>query len=287
MNCTASPHMSASALASVFLPTPGALPGFVSLTMYAACGVLWVVATRLRRMMRELQRERDEKLLVNQHLEELVRSRTQVLDERSAALERANVELRRLDQLRADLLGNVSHELRTPLTSIRAIIETLREDGHELSNEQRDEFLGIVQKQTERLIRLILGLIDASQMEAGTFVCEPRETAIEPLVAFCVETLRAMATGRGVRLLLDASPGLPAAIVDADRCGQVVFNLVDNAIKFAPPGSSVRVRVFAADKRRTYVGNQAGVEGGAAQPPPGVESDAPAAARYIVVTLAD
>src|SRR5262249_51735327 len=152
---------------------------------------------------------------------------------------------------------------------------------HELSDEQRDEFLGIVHKQTERLIRLILGLIDASQLEAGTFVCEPRETAIEPLVAFCVETLRAMATGRGVRLQLDVSPEIPTAIVAGARCGQVFLNLVDNAIKFSPAGSSVRVRVFATDKRRAHVGRHVVPDGGAPALPPGVESDVPPVPRYV------
>jgi two-component system phosphate regulon sensor histidine kinase PhoR len=154
---------------------------------------------------------------------------------------RDETDIRRAEQTRADFLANASHELRTPLASLSGFIETLR--GHARADEgAREKFLTIMSTQAERMARLIDDLLSLSRIELNEHIAPQGETDLALAVMDVVDALGPLARERGVTL----TPCLPArgeALVsgDRDQIVQVVQNLVDNALKYAPRGSTVKI----------------------------------------------
>lgn len=150
-------------------------------------------------------------------------------------------DVQRVDQVRRDFVSNVSHELRTPLASIRALAETM-EDG--VDAQEQPEFLRRIRQQVERLTALVNELLDLSRIESGAITLQPERVNLEELVAEAASLLRARAEPLGVTIMDEGC----AEAVEADRASllRVVSNLLDNAIKFSPPGGTVRVS--AADE---------------------------------------
>lgn len=257
--------------------------GIVTLVMLAACTSLIVLAARLRRASRALRVEQQALENVNQHLENVVRMRTQALELRSQELLQLNAELRRHEQARRDVLSNVSHELRTPLTSIRGIADLLRAET-DLDPVDRDSFVCTIQEQSARLVRLIDDLIASSEARAGTFSVQCREVQAEVTVHSCVAALRNRAATRRVAITMHLDADLPPVWADPDRCAQVLLNLLDNALKHAPPDSVVEVRAQRSTVRRTCLQSASGRPD---VPPPGLESGRDPAAEYVVLTVTD
>jgi two-component system phosphate regulon sensor histidine kinase PhoR len=152
-------------------------------------------------------------------------------------------EATRVDQVRRDFLSNVSHELRTPLASIRALAETL-ESGDVDPGEETHEFVHRIVQQADRMTTLVNEFLDLSRIESGAIELHPEAIAVDELVAESIALLRQRADAASVTLTSVGGAGLR---FEADRAAvlRVVNNLLDNAIKFSPAGSTVTVE--AAD----------------------------------------
>src|SRR5262249_52559330 len=154
-------------------------------------------------------------------------------------------DIRRLEQLRQEFVANVSHELKTPLSVIKACIETLL-DGAVDDPEHRGPFLEQISEQADRLHALILDLLSLAQIESGTDLLDFQPVPLADAVAECVERLRSRADARGQRLLVEPPPGPEAAALaawaDPEAVGQILDNLIDNAVKYTPQGGTVTVR---------------------------------------------
>ncbi|MFO1069262.1 MAG: sensor histidine kinase [Geminicoccaceae bacterium] len=155
------------------------------------------------------------------------------LEAATAELRHANQRLLQLDKLKDDFIATVSHELRTPLTSIRSFSEILR-DTPDLSEAEREEFLGIVVKESERLTRLINDILDMSKIEAGKMEWHVSRFDLAEVVEDAVAATTGMYRERRVTLETRFATGLPAVEADRDRLQQVVINLLSNAAKFVP-----------------------------------------------------
>jgi signal transduction histidine kinase len=162
----------------------------------------------------------------------------------SRAFNDMTARLRAARQMQVDFVANVSHELRTPLTSVKGTVETLR-DGAVDDPEVRDRFLETVERETDRLIRLVndLLLLSRADSEALNLRREPLDLA--ELARAIVERLTPQAEAQGLTLRVQANPSAPPAWADPDRVQQVLVNLLDNAIKYSRPGGRVTVRVEA------------------------------------------
>jgi Na+/proline symporter/nitrogen-specific signal transduction histidine kinase len=181
----------------------------------------------------------------------------QVTDE----LKRANEQLKSLDRLKDDFMSSVTHELRTPLTSIRALAEVMRDDA-EMPAEQRQEFLGIVVAETERLSRLVNQVLDMAKIESGHAEWHNSDVDLRALLTQAVHTTEAMFRERGASLSLQLPDALPTLRADADRLMQVLLNLLSNAAKFVPAGSGrveLRLDADAAGVTVSVQDNGAGV----------------------------
>ncbi len=149
-------------------------------------------------------------------------------------------ELRRLETARRDFVANVSHELRTPLTAIRGYAETLA-TGLGSDPERARKFAEIIWRHSERLSRLVDDLLALSDLELGRAPLQRVPVALLPVVEGAVEVVRGKAAERGIALALNVSADLPEVVGDRDRLEQLLVNLLDNAVKYTPPGGRVTV----------------------------------------------
>jgi signal transduction histidine kinase/CHASE3 domain sensor protein len=155
---------------------------------------------------------------------------------------------REAERLKDEFVATVSHELRTPLTSIRGFVELLLAgEGGELEPDQR-RFLTIVERNSERLLRLVGDLLLIAQLDAGTMRLEWSDVNVADVAAECVEASRPAAEEAGLKLDLQTDSYAPVA-GDRARLAQLVDNLLSNAIKFTPRGGRVEVRAGADDGR--------------------------------------
>jgi Na+/proline symporter/nitrogen-specific signal transduction histidine kinase len=172
-----------------------------------------------------------------------IRAYSQRLEQVTAELKQANEQLKSLDKLKDDFMSSVTHELRTPLTSIRALTELMRDDP-EMPAEQRQEFLGIVVSETERLSRLVNQVLDMAKIESGHAEWHTADVDPKALVQQAAQTTREMFRERGAVLELELPEHVPTIRADADRLTQVLLNLLSNAAKFVPqPGGRVQLRL--------------------------------------------
>ncbi|QGQ21054.1 PAS domain S-box protein [Cellulomonas sp. JZ18] len=141
-------------------------------------------------------------------------------------------------RLKDQFIGLVSHELRTPLTSVLGYLELLMDGTEPLSDEQR-EYLTIVERNARRQLRLVSDLLLSAQVDAGTFAISPQPTDLAAVARASVASAAPTAEQAQVTLVAE----LEEARLEADpvRLGQVVDNLVSNALKFTPAGGTVRV----------------------------------------------
>ncbi len=155
-------------------------------------------------------------------------------------------DIRRLESLRRDFVANVSHELRTPVTAILSAAETL-DLALEKDPEGARKFLGIVERNASRLQRLIEDLLDLSRIESRELKLRPEKFAFEPYASHLLGMFRERADKKKVGLRLDCAKALE---IEADRRAleQVLTNLVDNAVKYCPEGSTVTIRAAAENK---------------------------------------
>ncbi|HSF40695.1 MAG TPA: sensor histidine kinase [Thermoanaerobaculia bacterium] len=171
------------------------------------------------------------------------------LEAASAELLRVNERLRELDRLKDDYLMTMAHELRTPLSAIRAFAEILH-DNPDLPVERRAVFLRIIEKENDRLSRLIHDLLDLAKLEADDPGAQHEPFDLAVAVADAVESLRQLSAERDVTVE-DRRPGEPLPVLgDRDRMIQVALNLLSNAIKFCPEsGGKVVIEARRAGER--------------------------------------
>jgi PAS domain S-box-containing protein len=151
---------------------------------------------------------------------------------------------------RDELLSVASHELRTPLTSIKGFAQLLRRelDGLGAAVPPRARrHLDAVMRQIDRLNRLVNELLDVSRIETGRLVLHPERCDLAALAAATAERLGAEAARRGHQLAVDRPREGVIGHWDPDLLDQVLANLLDNAMKFSPPGSAIRVTVAARE----------------------------------------
>jgi two-component system sensor histidine kinase NblS len=148
-----------------------------------------------------------------------------------------------LNAAQSRFISNVSHELRTPLFNIKSYVETLYDLGDQLSEEQKKEFLGIANAETDRLTRLVNDVLDLSRLESDReWQLEPVE--VEVAMEQTLRTYRLNAQEKGVALELESEEQLPRVRGNWDLLLQVFDNLVGNGLKFTPPGGQLTLRAY-------------------------------------------
>jgi two-component system, OmpR family, sensor histidine kinase KdpD len=166
------------------------------------------------------------------------------LDRERLAREALEAEaLRRSDAIKTAVLRSVSHDLRTPLTAIRVAAEGLASPTLELSADDRAALLETIRAEVARLQRVVGDLLDLSRLQAGVARPDPEVWTLDELLSQALDGLG----GEAERVQVSLPEGTPPVRVDAVQIEHVLVNLLDNALKFSPPGSSVRVEVASGE----------------------------------------
>ena len=174
------------------------------------------------------------------------RMRAQLEVERSLSLEREHVErLRALDTMKDQFVASVSHELRTPLTSIQGYVELLLDETTGELNDDQSAFLATIGRNSQRLARLVTDLLFIAGSDAGKLQLDLQDVDLGKLVLESVDTARPHAESKGV----DFEVSVEAMPMSGDpvRLGQLLDNLVSNAVKFTPDRGRVRVDLVRRD----------------------------------------
>ncbi|WP_163867781.1 HAMP domain-containing sensor histidine kinase [Myxococcus eversor] len=151
--------------------------------------------------------------------------------------------LRRFDELKNDLVATVAHEFRTPLTSLRMAVHLVAEGMVGAVTEKQADLLFAAREDCERLQGIVDDLLDLSRIQAGQLRLEVRRVSPAELVDAALDSQRAAAGERGVRLAKQVGMDVESVDVDPDRLGLVLGNLVGNGVKHTPAGGEVEVRV--------------------------------------------
>jgi K+-sensing histidine kinase KdpD len=145
--------------------------------------------------------------------------------------------LRQSEKLKSALLDAVTHDLRTPLTSIKASITTLLDAT--LDRDSRVEMMEVIDEESDRLSRFINGLIELARIEAGELQLLRRWGAVDEIISTALQ--RAEPITRNHRVELQVEKELPGVRVDERAVSEVVYTLIDNAAKYSPKGSTIRL----------------------------------------------
>jgi two-component system phosphate regulon sensor histidine kinase PhoR len=155
-------------------------------------------------------------------------------------------ELRRVDRIRRDFVANVSHELRTPLTAIRGYVELLADDVAEIEGGR--QAVEVILRQTSRMERLLNDLLRLARLDAGQDTLQPVTCDSRTLLAGLVEELSTLTADRNQRIetVIDQDAGSLTA--DAAKIRDALRNLLVNAVRYSPTGTTVRIEISHADR---------------------------------------
>jgi two-component system phosphate regulon sensor histidine kinase PhoR len=156
-------------------------------------------------------------------------------------------EVKRAEQLRADFVANASHELRTPLAILLGFLETLTGAAAD-DPEAQQRFLPIMQQQAGRMARLVDDLLSLSRIELTEHAAPTDRVDVAEIVGPVARALTLRAAEHGMRIELEVTEGLPAVLGEADELAQLFQNLIDNAIKYAKPDTTITVSVAPSSR---------------------------------------
>jgi two-component system phosphate regulon sensor histidine kinase PhoR len=167
-------------------------------------------------------------------------------------------ELRHLRTVRRDFVANVSHELRTPLAAIRLLVDTL-EAGALEEPAVAASFVHRIGVEVEQLIQMVSELLELSRIESGQAPPRRERISVAEVIQNSVDRLSVVAADKGITVKLLLSPDLQPALADRDQIGQVLMNLLYNAIKFTPPGGKIEILASSYDGHVTVAVRDTGM----------------------------
>jgi two-component system sensor histidine kinase KdpD len=223
------------------------LPGSEALylPLLGAKGALGVLAIRPGERGHRLDPEQVRLLEAFANQIALAVERTNLAAEAQAATLEAETE-----RMRSSLLASVSHDLRTPLTAIEGAAGTLLKSGDGLAPEVRRDLLDSIHEEAERLNRFVGNLLEITRLESGSVTVRKQWQPAEEVIGVALERFHAQLAGRSVTVSVPAQ--LPLVPLDDVLVGEVLANLLDNALKFAPPASPLAVGAHEEDGGITF-----------------------------------
>jgi len=159
-----------------------------------------------------------------------------------------NIEnLKSMENLRRELVGNVSHDLRTPLAVIHGYIETLMMKKEKLSTDERDKYLKIILESTEKLKKMVSELFELSKLESKQVNPKKEPFFINELIQDVVQKYLILARRKGVLIQSVISNNIKLVNADVALIERVLQNLIDNALKFTPEGGTITIKTLEQD----------------------------------------
>lgn len=164
----------------------------------------------------------------------------QKVEEATSELRRSNEKLKELDKTKDEFLSIASHQLRTPLTSIKGYIDMLREGDFGPVNEAQKVALDETFSSSERMVRLIGDFLNVSRLQTGKFTIDKRPTDLTELLMQEISMLESLAKQSEIKLEVDTDD-IRGVNLDAEKLRQVILNMIDNAIYYSKPNSTIKI----------------------------------------------
>lgn len=155
-------------------------------------------------------------------------------------------EQEKLEASRREFVANVSHELRTPLTTIKSYTEAL-EDGALEDEQMAPRFVGVIQNETGRMIRLVTDLLHLSRLDSKEGALRKQRVDIVEMLEDVEDRFSFQMQQKNVKTIIDAKPGVSTAMLDRDGIDQVLDNLISNALKYTPDGGTITMEADVTD----------------------------------------
>jgi two-component system phosphate regulon sensor histidine kinase PhoR len=156
-------------------------------------------------------------------------------------------QFKRLDDMRRDFVANVSHELRTPLSILRGYIETLL-DSAQTSRDELRRILGVMERHSKRLGLLLDDLLSLAKLESSNPNLELATVRLDELCLNVSRDWEKKFAEKNLHVIVDLAPGLPSVHADASRLQEILYNLLDNAVKYSPKNGEIRLRIEQREK---------------------------------------
>lgn len=207
-------------------------------------GEIRILERAFHKMSRELS-------MLYADLEQKVMKRTRDLEEEKSKLKAMNEELTKMNRLQSEFLANVSHELRTPLSCILALTELLQDE--QATPEERRQNLGDIKESGEKLLALINALLDTAKLDAGMMKIYPDTHDVRNLVDSALQLVLDDAKKKDIEVEVEIDPQLKTVTCDMERMVQVLFSLLNNAVKFSYPGGKVVLKAGLTPENRVYL----------------------------------
>lgn len=195
-------------------------------------------------------KEATEQLSEGNHNVQLHTERKDELGELANSITKLSNDLAELKTARNEFLASISHELRTPLTYIKGYADVLSRPG--ITNDEKEEFVGIIREETEQLNVLIRNLFELAKMDQNKFVIHREKVVLGELIHSLAEHTRPAYAEKNITLSVSCRPDI-MVYVDSERIQQVLLNVLDNARKHSFEGGQVTVEVNEIDQNITIV----------------------------------
>lgn len=163
-----------------------------------------------------------------------------------------------LQRRNAEFVSSVSHEMKTPLAGIKAYVELLA-DGEDEDAETREEFINVINSQTDRLQRLVENLLNLARMEAGVVKVDKQSRPLNEVLEEAINVVQPSAEAKDIDLTADLSTMYLGVLADRDMLLQAAINLLSNAIKYTPQGGKVTLRSRLVDTEVRFEVEDTGV----------------------------
>ena len=215
------------------------------LPLVTARGTIGVLALLVNESVRELTVDQERLLSAYADLTAVALEGIQLGEEAHNAQVLSQV-LRDTEKLQTALLNSISHDLRTPLVSIIGTLSSLKEEGMHVDDMAKKGMVQVALEEAERLNRLIANLLDVSRLEAGAMKLTRQPADVQDLIGAALEQLGERTRSNPVTV--NVAEGLPFAYVDFSLIVQALVNVLDNALKYSPPGSPIEVSAERAGR---------------------------------------
>jgi signal transduction histidine kinase len=157
------------------------------------------------------------------------------------ALLKANEEIERLSMIKSDFISVISHELRTPLTSVKESVSLVLDGIAGPISEEQKKFLTITRNNIDRLTKLITDILDLSKLEAGRIMMHKKKLNINEVIKDVYNATKPVVEQKNMDFSISPGDSVESTWIDPDRIGQVLKNLISNAVKFNRPGGRIKI----------------------------------------------